>query len=163
MKHNSVDQNQPTKNKSINLNLKKMENTKSKAGDIQYKLATAFSADGIKHYGQLMKELMLDESAVLELYRKKIENIEHRNEVNLDIYSTYRIHVPVMDGDTAAAYFERLCAHYEKNTEEQKEQFSAELEAKKIDLEELISGNSELIKNKKADCWQMDSYGHVYR
>jgi len=29
MKHNSVDQNQPTKNKSINLNLKKMENTKS--------------------------------------------------------------------------------------------------------------------------------------
>lgn len=124
-----------------------LQKAKSKAGDIQYKLATAFSADGIKHYGQLMKELMLDESAVLELYRKKIENIEHRNEVNLDIYSTYRIHVPVMDGDTAAAYFERLCAHYEKNTEEQKEQFSTELEAKKIDLEELISGNSELIKN----------------
>lgn len=124
-----------------------LQKAKSIAGDIQHKLAMAFSADGIKHYGQLMKELMLDESAVVELYRKKIEDIEHRDVVNLDIYSTYRIHVPVIDGDTSAAYFERLCTHYEKITEEQKQQFRDELNTKKIDLEELISGNSGLIKN----------------
>jgi hypothetical protein len=124
-----------------------LQKAKSIAGDIQHKLATAFSADGIKQYGQLMKELMLDESAVLEIYRKKIDDIEHRNVVNLDIYSTYRIHVPVIDGDTAATYFERLCSHYEKRTEEQKLNFRSELETNKIDLEELISGNSVLIKN----------------
>jgi hypothetical protein len=124
-----------------------LQKAKFIAGDIQHKLASAMSADGIKYYGQLMKELMLDESAVLELYRKKIDDIEHRNVVNLDIYSTYRIHVPVVDGDTALAYFERLCAHYGKNTQEQKLLFHEELETKKIDLEELVSGNSELIKN----------------
>ncbi len=124
-----------------------LQKAKHIAGDIQHKLAMAFSADGIKQFGQLMKELMLDEGAVLELYRKKINNIEHRDVVNLDIYSTYRIHVPVMDGDTKILYFERLCAHYEKTTEEQKQQFRTELETKGVDLEKLISGNSELIKN----------------
>jgi hypothetical protein len=124
-----------------------LQKAKYIAGDIQLKLASAFSADGIKHYGQLMKELMLDESAVLELYRKIIDDIEHRNVVNLDIYSTFRIHVPVADEDTAEAYFERLCAHFEKTTHEQKLLFRTELETKKIDLEQLVSGNSELIKN----------------
>lgn len=124
-----------------------LQKAKSIAGDIQHKLAIAFGADGIKQYGQLMKELMLDESVVLEIYRKKIDDIEHRNVVNLDIYSTFRIHVPVLDGDTATDYFERLCTHYEKRTEEQRLQFRAELEYNKIDLEELISCNSELIKN----------------
>lgn len=125
----------------------KLQKSKSIAGDIQHKLDLAFSADGIKHYGQLMKEFMLDEGSVLELYRKKIDDIEHRDVVNLDIYSTYRIQVPVVDGDTVDAYFERLCVHYEKTTEEQKQQFRAELEAKEIDLDELIHGNSDLIKN----------------
>lgn len=124
-----------------------LQKAKSIAGDIQYKLAAAFSADGIKYFGQLMKELMLYESAVLELYRKKIDSIEHRDLVNLDNYSIYRIHVPVMDGDTVTSYFKRLCAHYEKTTEEQKQQFRTELETKGVDLEELIAGKSELIKN----------------
>ena len=120
---------------------------KSTAGDIQKKLDAAFRADGIKRYGQLMKEFMLDESSVHKLYREKIDDIEHRDVVNMDIYSMYRIQVPVVDNDTADAYFERLCAHYEKTTEEQKQQFRAELEAEGIDLEELIRGNSDLIKN----------------
>lgn len=124
-----------------------LRKAKSTAGDIQHKLDTAFSADGIKLYGQLMKELMLDESSVLELYRKKIDDIEHRDVVNMDIYSMYRIHVPVVENDTVDAYFDRLCAKYEKTTEEQKQQFQTELEAKQIDLEELINGNSDLIKN----------------
>ena len=124
-----------------------LKKAKATAGDIQHRLDTAFSADGIKLYGQLMKELMLDEGSVLELYRKKIDDIEHRDVVNMDIYSTYRIQVPVIENDTGDAYFERLCTHYEKTTEEQKQHFRAELEAKQIDLDELIHGNSDLIKN----------------
>ena len=124
--------------------LKKAKNT---AGDIQFKLATVFSADNIKKYGHLMKELMLDEGLVLELFRKKIDNIEHRDVVNMDIYSTYRIEVPVEKEDTAEKYFERLCSKYEKTTLERKQQFRAELETKQIDLEELIRGNTDLIKN----------------
>ncbi len=124
-----------------------LQKAKSIAGDIQHKLDMAFSADGIKQYGQLMKEFMLDERAVLELYRKKIDDIEHRDVVNLDAYSTYRIQVPVIDGDTVDTYFERLCAHYEKSTEEQKQQFRIDLEVTGVDLEEVISGNFELIKN----------------
>lgn len=124
--------------------LKRAKNT---AGDIQFKLATAFSADKIKNYGQLMKELMVDESTVLELFRKKVDALEHRDLVNMDIYSTYRIEVPVENEDTAEKYFERLCVRYEKTTEERKEEFRAELEVKQINLEELIKGNSDLIKN----------------
>lgn len=126
---------------------KELQKAKVTAGNIQLLLDTAFRADGIKRFGQLMKELMLDESSVIELYRKIIDNIEHRDIVNMDIYSTYRIQVPVVENETKESYFERLCTHYEKTTEEQKKQFQNELESKKIDLEELISGNSDLIKN----------------
>lgn len=124
-----------------------LQKAKSIAGEIQHKLDMAFSADGIKNFGQLMKELMLDEGSVLELYRKKIEDIEHRDIENTDKYSTYRIQVPVLENDTVNDYFERLCAHYEKTTVEQKEQFLIELESKKIEIKELIRGNSDLIKN----------------
>lgn len=126
---------------------KELVKAKSTAGEIQHKLDMAFSADGIKLYGQLMKEFFLDEGAVLELYRKKIDDIEHRDVVNLDIYSSYRIHVPVVENDTPANYFERLCIHYVKTTEEQKQLFRSELDLKNINLEELIHGNSGLIKN----------------
>lgn len=126
---------------------KDLQKAKSIAGDIQHKMDSAFRADGIKQFGQFMKELMLNESAVLELYRKQIDNIEHRDVINLDIYSNYRIQVPVVDTDTEETYFERLCIHYEKTTDEQIQQFRTELEAKGVDLGELISGNSELIKN----------------
>ncbi|MBP6754671.1 MAG: hypothetical protein KA210_00890 [Bacteroidia bacterium] len=124
-----------------------LQKAKSTAGDIQFKLATAFSADGIKLYGQLMKELMIEESYVVDLFRKKIDDIEHREVVNMDKYSMYRLNVPVIENDTEESYFERLCLHYEKITEEQKLQFRKEIEVLKIDLEELINGNSELIKN----------------
>ncbi len=120
---------------------------KSTAGNIQFRLDTAFRADGIKHYGQLMKDLMIDEGSVLELYRKTVDNIEHRDIINLDKYSTYRQKVPVLNDDTVDTYFERLCLHYEKTSEEQKQFFRAELEGLQIDLNELISNNSDLIKN----------------
>lgn len=124
-----------------------LQKVRALAGDIQFKLDTAFSADGIKNFGKLLKELMLAESTVLELFRKKIDDIEHRDVINLDIYSNFRMHVPIIVGDLADSYFERLCAHYEKTTDEQKDLFRKELEDNGIDLEELVSGNSELIKN----------------
>jgi hypothetical protein len=124
-----------------------LQKAKSTAGDIQFKLVTAFRADGIKLYGQLMKELMIDESTVIELYRKKIDDIEHRDVINMDKYSTFKQKVPVIENDSIENYFERLCAHHEKNTDDQKALFWTELESLNINLEELINGNSELIKN----------------
>jgi hypothetical protein len=124
-----------------------LQKAKSTAGDIQHRLDIAFSGDGIKLYGQLMKEFMLDEGSVLELYRKIIDDIEHRDVVNMDIYSNYRIQVPVTENDTTETYFERLCVHYEKTTKEQKLQFRTELEVNQINLDELINGNSDLIMN----------------
>lgn len=124
-----------------------LQKAKNIAGDIQFKLATAFSADNIKNFGNLMKELMLDESIVLELFRKKIDALEHRELINLDIYSTFRMEVPVENDDTCEKYFNKLCKRYEKNSEERIKEFQKELEDKHIDLEELIKGNTDLIKN----------------
>ena len=124
-----------------------LQKAKNIAGDIQFKLAHAFRADKIKNFGQLIKELMLDESSALELFRKKVDDIEHRDVLNMDIYSTFRIEVPVENDDTVETYFDRLCARYEKTTEERKKEFRDELEKKQIDLNNLISGNSDLIKN----------------
>jgi len=124
-----------------------LQKAKYIAGNIQHKLDVAFSADGIKNYGKLMKELMLNESSVLKLYRDKITDIEHRDVDNRDKYAIFRMVVPVRENDTVETYFERLCVHYAKTTVEQKQQFCAELKAEGIDLEELIRGDSDLIKN----------------
>lgn len=136
-----------------------LQNAKNIAGDIQFKLATAFSAEKIKNFGQLMKELMLEESSVLELFRKKVDDLKHRDLINKDKYSIYRINVPVAQDEIdkiddtykkeeiIEKYFERMCVRYEKTTEERKAEFRAELEANQIDLEELIRGNYDLIKN----------------
>lgn len=124
-----------------------LQKAKNTAGDIQFILASAFTGDKIKNFGQLMKEFMLKESTVLELYRKEVDALEHRDIKNMDDYSTYRIEVPVEEGDTVEIYFKRLCIRYEKTTEERIEEFRDELKAKNIDLEILIKGNSDLIKN----------------
>lgn len=124
-----------------------LQKAKNMAGDIQFKLATAFSADKIKYFGQMMKELMIDESTVIDLFRKKIDDLDHRDMINLDIYSNYRIDVPVIENDTVDSYFKRLCSRYEKNTDDRIEEFKKKLEEEKIDLEILIRGNNDLIKN----------------
>ncbi|MDR2384618.1 MAG: putative virulence factor [Tannerella sp.] len=132
-----------------------LQRARATAGEIQRMLDTAFSAGGIKFYGQMMKELMLDEASVLELYRRKISDIEYREIKNLDIYNMYRIQVPVVKNDTVDTYFERLCVHYEKTTEEQKQRFRSELESGQIDLQELMDGNSELLKNNALQLAEM--------
>jgi hypothetical protein len=126
---------------------KELQKAKNIAGDIDLILTGAFSADKIKDFGLLMKELMLDESSAMELFRQTINDFEHREVVNMDKYSIYRIKVPVEEGDTAEAYFDRLCVFFEKTSDERKKEFRADLEINQIDLEELIQGNSDLIKN----------------
>lgn len=121
--------------------------SKAKAGEIQFRLDTAFRANGINQFGQFMKDLMIAESNVVEVMRKRIEDIEHRDLVYLDKYSTYKEKVPVRQDDTIELYFERLCNHYEKNTEEEKIAFRTQLEVEGILLEELIDGNAVMIKN----------------
>lgn len=141
-----------------------MQMAKHVAGNIQHKLDVAFSADGIKLFGKMMKEFMVDEGAVLELFRRKVDDIEHRDVINMDIYSTYRIQVPILENDTIDSYFERLCAHYEKNTDDQKVQFRKELERREIDLQELISGGTDLIKTNAqqlAEALLEYWFGHV--
>lgn len=124
-----------------------LQKAKSIAGDIQFQLDTAFRAGGIRKFGKLQDELLLNERIVLERFRKKINDIEHRNVVDMNIYNTYKQRVPVLENDTADTYFERLCANYEKTSEEEKVNFRSELEKNKVDLEELISGTSDLVKN----------------
>ncbi len=124
-----------------------LQKAKSIAGDIQFKLAYAFRADGIRLYGKLMKELMLDEGLVLDLYQKTIDDIEHRDVVNMDIYSMFRLQVPVMDDDDASSYFDRLALYYEKRTVEEKAQFQKELNEKGVNIDELLTGSSAVIKN----------------
>ncbi len=150
-----------------------LQKAKNIAGDIQFKLATAFSAENIREFGQLMKELMLEESKVVELFRKQVDDLRHRDIINMDKYSIYRIDVPVEQDEIdniedpvkrkeiIDKYFERLCLRYEKTTEDRKTEFRTELMTNKIDLEELIKGNSDLIKNNSQqlaeallDYWQ---------
>ena len=124
-----------------------LQKAKTIAGDIQHRLDCAFNADGIKLFGKVMKEIMLEEVAVLDLYRKTIDDIEHRDVVNMDRYSNYRLQVPVMENDTASTYFDRLAEHYEKRTNEERSDFHKELSARGVDLDALVAGNSDVIKN----------------
>lgn len=52
-----------------------------------------------------------------------------------------------MENDTASTYFDRLAEHYEKRTDEERSDFHKELSAKGVDLEALVAGNSDVIKN----------------
>jgi hypothetical protein len=126
---------------------KELQRAQEIAGDVTSRLTNAFSADGIKLYGQLMKELMLEEASVLQLYNRIINANKLVGRVNMDQYGIYRMQVPVMENDTVDTYFERLCVHFAKTTDERKQKFRAELEENRIDLEELVHGNVETMKN----------------
>jgi hypothetical protein len=125
-----------------------LQKAKSAAGDIQLKLDLAFRAEGIKLFGQMMKAFMIDEGSVHTLYRKKIDDIERRDIVNMDAYSTIRMNVPKLNPDESfETNLEYLCEAYEKTTREQKQKFLTELEAEGINLKELIEGGADRIKN----------------
>lgn len=124
-----------------------LQKAKSVAGAIQLKLDMAFRGDGIKRFGPMMKELTIDEGAILKLYHERMDDIERRDVINWDKHNIIRMQVPPEAGDTVETYCERLCVHYEKTTDEQKQQFKEQLIAEKVDLEEIINGNTDRIKN----------------
>lgn len=125
-----------------------LQKAKSVAGDIQLKLDLAFKGDGINLFGPMMNDLMIDEGSVYKLYRQKLDEIERRDVINLDKYSTIRINVTELNAkDPYEVNLDRLYQHYEMKTDDQKEQFKIKLESEGIDLEELFYGNNDRIKN----------------
>lgn len=123
-----------------------LRKAKSLAGDIQHKLDLFFSGDGINSYGFFVKDMELRESETIKCFREVINDIEHRDNVNLDKYSLYRMHVPVRDNDTEEVYFQRLCDHYGKQTEEEKNSFRNKLQEEGIELSTLIYFDANLVK-----------------
>ncbi|MDR1170751.1 MAG: putative virulence factor [Prevotellaceae bacterium] len=121
-----------------------LQKAKSTAGNIQANLDIAFGQNPY-FFGKMMKELMLPQCAVYNLYLEKIRNIERRDVVNMDKYSAIRMNVPDLDpNDSFDVNLERLRKHYEKTTvEECQEYFTSE----GIDLDELFYGNNERVKN----------------
>jgi hypothetical protein len=132
-----------------------LQKAKSTAGKIQLKMAGAFGGDGIKLFGLMMKELMLDESAVYSHYQKILDDIEHRNQRNTDKYSILRMNVPPEENEDVDAYFERARGYYDQSPEE----FRAYLEEEQIDLAALLSGtyiikdDARLLAEKLLEYW----------
>lgn len=120
---------------------------KTTAGEVQQCLDRSFSGDGIKHFGILMKDLLIGEHHVLDLYKNHIQDIEQRDIVNMDNYNTIRMHVPTIPDDSVDSYFERLCHHYEKNTDAQKIAYKNQLIEDGIDISALLSMSGNLVKN----------------
>lgn len=151
-----------------------LRKAKSLAGDIQHKLDLYFRGDGINDYGLFIKDMEIRESETIRCFREIIDDIEHRDNVNLDKYSVYRMHVPVLDNDTEESYFQRLCVHYEKQTEEEKANFRKNLQEEGIDLTTLIHFDANLVRgnaqvlaealiNKWREKMMSDSLVYVHR
>ena len=123
-----------------------LQEAKETAGEIQRKLDIAFSKNPYL-FGLVMKEFMLSESAVYDLYLEKIRDIERRDVVNIDKYSAIRMNVPELSpNDSFDINLERLRMHYEMQTKEAcKLRF--EDEGKGIDLDELFFGNQKRVMN----------------
>jgi len=115
------------------------------AGIIQARLASAFSTN---HYffGTMMKELMVRQSDVFDLYLEKIRDIERRDVINVDKYGGYRLKVPELNpNDNFETNLERLRVKFEFSTLEECQNFFEKEE--KIDLNELFYGDAERVKN----------------
>ncbi len=63
----------------------------------------------------MMKELMLNNSDVYNLYLEKIRDIERRDVINMDKYSAIRMNVPELNpNESFEMNLEYLRKHYEK-------------------------------------------------
>lgn len=92
-----------------------------------------------------MKEFMLNESDVYDLYLEQIRDIERRDLVDMDKYSAIRMAVSELNAnDSFDANVERLRIHYEKPSNEECQQ---DFEEKGIDLNELFYGNHQRVMN----------------
>jgi hypothetical protein len=115
------------------------------AGNIQANLDIAFGRNPY-FFGTMMKELMLNNSDVYDLYLGKIRDIERRDVVNMDKYSAIRMNVPELNPNESFGYnLEELRKHYEKQTAKECQDLFEQEQG--IDLNELFYGNNERVKN----------------
>ena len=115
------------------------------AGKMQGKLDVAIGKNPY-FFGTMMKELMLNNTNVYDLYIEKIRDIERRDIVNMDKYVGIRNRVPELSpNDSFEANLERLRLCYAMQTLKECQDFFEQEEG--IDLNELFYGNAERVKN----------------
>jgi len=115
------------------------------AGSIQANLDITFGRNPY-FFGSMMRELMLNNGDVYNLYLDKIRDIERRDVVNMDKYSAIRMNVPELNPN---ANFEKnlefLRKQYEMNTIKDCQEFFENEQG--VDLNELFYGNNERVKS----------------
>jgi hypothetical protein len=115
------------------------------AGSIQANLDIAFGRDPY-FFGSMMRELMLNNNDVYNLYLGKIRDIERRDVVSMDKYSAIRMNVPELNPNVNFDMnLECLRKHYEKRTIKECQDFFENEQG--IDLNELFYGNNERVKS----------------
>lgn len=115
------------------------------AGSIQANLDIAFGRDPY-FFGTMMRELMLKNSDVYNLYLGKIRDIERRDVINMDKYSAIRMMVPELNpNENFDMNLECLRKHYEKRTIKECQDFFENEQG--IDLNELFYGNNARVKS----------------
>lgn len=116
-----------------------------KAGKIQAKLDNSFGQNPY-FFGFMMRELMLNNSDVYNLYLNKIRDIERRDVINMDKYSGIRLQVSSLDPNLPfQENLESLRKHYEKSSLTECQHFFENEMG--IDLNELFYGNNERVKS----------------
>ncbi len=115
------------------------------AGSIQANLDIAFGRDPY-FFGSMMRELMLKNSDVYNLYLGKIRDIERRDVINMDKYSAIRMNVLELNpNENFDMNLECLRKHYEKRTIKECQDFFENEQG--IDLNELFYGNNARVKS----------------
>ena len=121
-----------------------LQRAKATAGAVQVRLDRAFSENPY-FFGVFMKELMLSQSTVYNLYLKKIRDLERRDLVNMDKYSAFRMRVSNLNpNDSFEINLERLRTVYEMASLEECQHFFEQQEG--LDLNELFYGNYDRVK-----------------
>lgn len=135
------------------------------AGSIQANLDIAFGRNPY-FFGSMMRELMLKNSDVYNLYLGKIRDIERRDVVNMDKYSAIRMNVSELNPNVNFDMnLECLRKHYEKRTIKECQDFFENEQG--IDLNELFYGNNARVKSfsqvlaKELETFWFDDY--MYR
>lgn len=124
---------------------KVLQKAKSMAGEMQARLDRVFSENPY-FFGVMMRELMLPQDTVFNLFRAKIQDLERRDVVNMGKYSAFRMRaVDLNPNDKFEVNLERLRATYEMASLEECQKYFEEREG--IDLNELFYGNHDRVKS----------------
>lgn len=133
-----------------------LQNAKSTAGKIQGYLDISFGKDPY-FFGTMMREFMIPQSKVYDLFHKKINEIGRKDIVNMDKYSAIRMNVSNLNpNNTFEDNLELLKNHYEHTSSESCKEY---FENEGIDLQELFFGNNDRVKNfSKVLAESLESY-----